>query len=139
MLEAAEKNASRKECGLIAGLLPGRISLVAFLHLRTNEPPEDLAFSLTAILADAIKSRAGENGRSLSGNKPRQACLVVAWHIRDETYSKTLAEFVLHIESALQRTGELPSLLMGTVIVLAGAESAAHINARYGSDPSVTF
>jgi hypothetical protein len=67
--------------------------------------------------------------------------LVVAWHIRDETYSKTLAEFVLHIESALQRTGakELPSLLMGTVIVLAGAESAAQINARYGSDPSVTF
>jgi hypothetical protein len=41
----------------------------------------------------------------------------------------------------LQRTGakELPSLLMGTVIVLAGAESAAQINARYGSDPSVTF
>ena len=34
---------------------------------------------------------------------------------------------------------ELPSLLMGTVIVLAGAESAAQINARYGSDPSVTF
>jgi len=67
--------------------------------------------------------------------------LVVAWHIRDETYSKTLAEFVLHIESHLQRTGakELPSLLMGTVIVLAGAESAAQINARYGSDPSVTF
>jgi hypothetical protein len=28
---------------------------------------------------------------------------------------------------------------MGTVIVLAGAESAAQINARYGSDPSVTF
>jgi hypothetical protein len=121
--------------------MPGRISLAAFLHLKTNEPPEDRAFSLTAILADAIKSRAGENGRSLSGNKPRQACLVVAWHIRDETYSKTLAEFVLHIESALQRTGakELPSLLMGTVIVLAGAESAAQINARYGSDPSVTF
>jgi hypothetical protein len=47
----------------------------------------------------------------------------------------------LHIESALQRTGakKLPSLLMGTVIVLAGAESAAQINARYGSDPSVTF
>ena len=65
----------------------------------------------------------------------------MAWHIRDETYSKTLAEFVLHIESALQRTGakELPSLLMGTVIVLAGAESAAQINARYGTDPSVTF
>jgi hypothetical protein len=121
--------------------MPGRISLAAFLHLKTNEPPEDLAFSLTAILSDAIKSRAGENGRSLSGNKPRQACLVVAWHIRDEMYSKTLAEFVLHIESALQRTGakKLPSLLMGTVIVLAGAESAAQINARYGSDPSVTF
>ena len=29
-----------------------------------------------------------------AGNKPRQACLVVAWHIRDETYSKTLAELV---------------------------------------------
>ena len=45
------------------------------------------------------------------------------------------------IESHLQRTGakELPSLLVGTVIVLAGAESAAQINARYGSDPSVTF
>ena len=45
------------------------------------------------------------------------------------------------IESHLQRTGakELPSLLVGTVIVLAGAESAAQINARYGSDPRVTF
>jgi hypothetical protein len=29
--------------------------------------------------------------RGLSGNKPRQACLVVAWRIRDETY-KTLGE-----------------------------------------------
>ena len=29
-----------------------------------------------------------------AGNKSRQACLVVAWYIRDETYSKTLAELV---------------------------------------------
>jgi hypothetical protein len=32
----------------------GRISLATFLHLKTNEPPEDQALSLTAILADAI-------------------------------------------------------------------------------------
>jgi hypothetical protein len=83
--------------------MPGRISLATFLHLKTNEPPEDRALSLTAILADAINlgpqvvvigTRSGENGRGLSGNKPRQACLVLAWHIRDETYSKTLAELV---------------------------------------------
>jgi len=34
--------------------MPGRISLVTFLHLTTNEPPEDRALSLAAILADAI-------------------------------------------------------------------------------------
>jgi hypothetical protein len=34
--------------------MPGRISLATFLHLKTNEPPEDRALSLTAILADAI-------------------------------------------------------------------------------------
>jgi hypothetical protein len=32
----------------------GRISLATFLHLKTNELPEDRALSLTAILADAI-------------------------------------------------------------------------------------
>jgi hypothetical protein len=43
----------------------GRISLATFLHLKTNEPPEDRALSLTAILADAINLGAGENGIKL--------------------------------------------------------------------------
>jgi hypothetical protein len=34
--------------------MPGRISLATFLHLKTNEPLEDRALSLTAIHADAI-------------------------------------------------------------------------------------
>jgi hypothetical protein len=34
--------------------MPGRISRATFLHLKTNEPPEDRALSLTAILADPI-------------------------------------------------------------------------------------
>jgi hypothetical protein len=52
-----------------------------------------------------------------------------------------LGSWILHIESNLQRTWakELPSLLMDTVIMLVGAEGAAQINARYGSDPVSLF
>jgi hypothetical protein len=32
----------------------GRISLATFLHLKTNELPEDRALSLAALLADSI-------------------------------------------------------------------------------------
>ena len=73
--------------------MPGRISLVTFLHLTTNEPPEDRALSLTAILADAINLGLAK----MAEGCPEQAS-PPAWSwpgtFRAATYSQTLAELV---------------------------------------------
>jgi len=119
--------------------MPGRISLATFLHLKTNEPPEDRALSLTAILADAINLGLAKMAEICPGTSlAKPAWSWPGTSVMRRTVRHWPSSFCT---SALQRTGakELPSLLMGIVIVLAGAESAAQINARYGSDPSVTL
>jgi hypothetical protein len=55
--------------------------------IKTNEPLEDRALSLTTILADAIISGWAKKAEVCpSFAKP---AWVVAWYIRDETYGKT--------------------------------------------------
>ena len=65
-----------------------------FTHLKTNEPVKDPALLLTAILADATNLGLGKMAESCPGTSPAKPSWLVAWHIRDETYSKALAEIV---------------------------------------------
>ena len=68
---------------------------------------------------------------------------LVAWHIRDETYRKALAELVnfQHQIPFAAHWGEGTTSSSDGQRYRAGGreEAAAEINARYGSDPSVTF
>jgi hypothetical protein len=120
--------------------MPGRISLATFLHLKTNEPPEDRALSLTAILADAINLGLAKMAEVCpSFAKPAR---VVAWYIRDETYSKTLAKlvnFAHRIPFAAHRGEGTTFSSDGHRNRAGGRRGPAQTKARYVSDPSVTF
>jgi Tn3 transposase DDE domain len=67
-----------------------------FAHLKSNEPAKDPALLLTAILADATNLGLGKIAESCPGTSLSKLSWLVAWHIRDETYSKALAEIVNH-------------------------------------------
>jgi Tn3 transposase DDE domain-containing protein len=64
--------------------MPGRISLATFLHLKTNEPPEDRSLSLTAILADAINLGLAKMAEVCPGTSLAKPAWLVAWHIRGQ-------------------------------------------------------
>jgi TnpA family transposase len=49
---------------------------------------------LTAILADATNLGLGKMAEACPGTSIAKLSWLVAWHIRDETYSKALAEIV---------------------------------------------
>lgn len=61
-----------------------------FLHLKTNEPAKDSALLPTALLADATNLGLGK----ITESWPRTSLARVAWHVRDETYSKSLTEIL---------------------------------------------
>jgi TnpA family transposase len=68
---------------------------------------------------------------------------LVAWHIRDETYSKALAEMVNHqhrIPFAAHWGEGTTSSSDGQRYRAGGrGEAGGQVNAKYGSDPGVTF
>jgi hypothetical protein len=59
-----------------------------FTHLKTGEPAKDSTLLLTAILADATNLGLAKMAESCPGTSPSKLSWLVAWHIRDETYSK---------------------------------------------------
>jgi hypothetical protein len=78
-----------------------------FVHLKTDEPAKDSALLLTAILADATNLGLGKMAESCPGTSLAKLSWLVAWHIRDETYSKALAQIVNHHHRvALESTTE---------------------------------
>jgi TnpA family transposase len=72
-----------------------------------------------------------------------QASWLVAWHIRDETYSKALAEIVNHqhrIPFATHWGEGTTSSSDGQRYRPGGrGEAAGQVTAKYGNDPGVTF
>ncbi len=65
-----------------------------FTHLKTSERAKDPVLLLTAILADATNLGLAKMAESCPGTSPSKLSRLVAWHIRDETYSKALASIV---------------------------------------------
>jgi hypothetical protein len=95
-----------------------------FVHLKTDEPVKDQALLLTALLADATNLGLGKMAESCPGTSLARLSWLVAWHIRDETYSKALAEIVNHqhrMPFAEHWAKGQPLLLMASVSALAGA------------------
>ena len=82
-----------------------------FTHLKSAEPAADRLLLLTASLADAFNLGLEKMAEVCPGTSLGKLTWLVAWHIRDESYSKGLAELV----------------------------NAQHINAKYGSEPGVLF
>jgi hypothetical protein len=65
-----------------------------FTHLKSQEPATDKVPLLTAILADAINLGLTKMAEACPGSTVARLSWLSGWHIRDETYSKALAEIV---------------------------------------------
>ena len=67
-----------------------------FTHLKSSESPKDHTLLLTAILANALNLGLAKMAEAYPGTSLAKLSWLVAWHIRDETYSKALADLVNH-------------------------------------------
>jgi TnpA family transposase len=114
-----------------------------FVHLKTNEPANDDPLLLTAILADATNLGLAKMSESCPGISLAKLSWLVAWYIRDETYSKALAETVNHQHRVpfAANWGEGRTSSSDGQRFRAGGrgEAAGQVNLKYGNDPGVTF
>ena len=67
-----------------------------FTHLRNGEVVSDRALLLSAILADGINLGITRMAEACPGISASVLSRIATWHIREETYSKALAEIVNH-------------------------------------------
>jgi TnpA family transposase len=114
-----------------------------FAHLKTNESPKDTPLLLTAILADATNLGLRKMAESCPGTSLAKLSWLVAWHIRDEAYSKALAAVVNHQHRVPFATnwGEGTTSSSDGQRYRAGGrgQAAGQVNLKYGNDPGVTF
>jgi TnpA family transposase len=114
-----------------------------FVHLKTGEPAKDPTLLLTAILADATNMGLAKMAESCPGTSLSKLSWLVAWDIRDEPYSKALAEIVNYQHRVLFAThwGEGTTSSSDGQRYRAGGrgEAAGQVNLKYGNDPGVTF
>ncbi len=114
-----------------------------FVHLKTQDPAKIQPLLLTAILADATNLGLGKMAESCPGTSLAKLSWLVAWHIRDETYSKALAGVVnyQHRIPFAAHWGEGTTASSDGQRYRAGGrgEAAGQVNAKYGTDPGVTF
>ena len=114
-----------------------------FVHLKTNKTAKDPALLLTAILADATNLGLGKMAESCPGTSLAKLSWLVAWYIRDETYSKALAQIVNHhhrVPFAAHGGEGTTSSSDGQRYRVGGrGEAVGQVNLKYGNDPGVTF
>jgi len=114
-----------------------------FVHLKTDEPVKNQALLLTALLADATNLGLGKMAESCPGTSLARLSWLVAWHIRDETYSKALAEIINHQHRMpfAEHWGEGTTSSSDGQRFRAGGrgEASGQVNPKYGNDPGVTF
>jgi len=114
-----------------------------FTHLKTGDLPKDRALLLTAVLADGINLSLTKMAEACPGTSLAKLSWLAAWHIRDETYSKALAELVnyQHRLPFAAHWGEGTTSSSDGQRYRAGgrSESAGQVNARYGNEPGVLF
>jgi TnpA family transposase len=114
-----------------------------FTHLRSDAPAQDRVMLLTVILADAINLGLTKMAAACPGSTLSKLDTLRAWHIRDDTYAKGLAELVnrQHQTPFASNWGSgTTSSSDGQHFKVGGhGEHIGHVNLRYGTDPGVTL
>ncbi len=114
-----------------------------FVHLRNGDAVTDRTLLLTAVLADAINLGLNRMADACPGTSLSRLSWIADWHVRDETYSKALAEIVNHHRQLpfAGHWGEGATSSSDGQRFRAGGvgEARGEVNARYGNDPGVTF
>jgi hypothetical protein len=65
-----------------------------FTHLHTGEPPKDRTALFATLLADAINLGLSKMAETCAGMTFNRLAWVADWNVRDETYTKALAEVI---------------------------------------------
>jgi hypothetical protein len=114
-----------------------------FTHLRSGDSVRERSMLLTVILADAINLGLAKMAEACPGTTFYKLDSLRAWHVRDETYSKALAEIVNYqhrLPFSSHWGAGTSSASDGQYFHVGGrGEHAGQVNARYGSGPGVTF
>jgi len=114
-----------------------------FVHLRNGDAATDRTILLTAILADAINLGLNRMADVCPGTSLSRLSWIADWHVRDETYSKGLAEIVnYHRQQPFaDHWGEGTTSSSDGQRFRAGGvgEARGEVNARYGNNPGATF
>jgi TnpA family transposase len=107
--------------------------------LKSGEPAKDPTLLLTAILADATNMGLAKMAESCPGTSLSKLSWLVAWHIRDEPYSKALAEIVNYQHRVLFAThwGKGTTSSSDGQRYRAGGrgEAGGQVNLKYGKRP----
>lgn len=114
-----------------------------FTHLHSNVEVKDKSVLFAAILADGINLGLSKMADACPGISFDQLAWVSDWYIRDDTYSKALAELVdfHHKHPFAANWGDGTTSSSDGQRFKAGSRSGptAQVNAKYGQDPGVTF
>ena len=114
-----------------------------FTHLKTGETAKDQILLLTAILADGINLGISKTAEACPGTTARKLNWLASLHIRDEAYTKALAELVNHHHHHpfSEHWGEdSTSSSDGQRFRASGrGEQSGQVNLRYGNEPGVLF
>jgi hypothetical protein len=114
-----------------------------FTHLKTGEPAKERILLLTAILADGINLGISKMAEACPGTTARKLDWLASLHIRDEAYTKALAELVNHHhqQEFAGHWGEgTTSSSDGQRFRASGrGEQSGQVNLRYGNEPGVLF
>jgi TnpA family transposase len=113
----------------------------AFTHLRTGAPPKDPKAALTVVLADGVNLGLRRMADACPAYSFWELLRVADWHVREETYSRALAELV-DAQRALPLAGlwgeGTRSSSDGQYFPAGGPGEALNVvNARYGTDAGV--
>jgi TnpA family transposase len=114
-----------------------------FVHLKSQETAQDRSLLLSAILADAINLGLTKMAEACPNTTFAKLSWLQAWHVRDETYAAALADLV----NAQYRQPFAAYWGDGTTSSSDGqwfraggtGQAVSQHNARYGSDPGVSF
>ncbi|CAD5990643.1 Transposase for transposon Tn501 [Planktothrix tepida] len=114
-----------------------------FTHLHSGAEVEERVVLLSALLADGINLGLTRMADAIQGMSFERLAWVADWYIRDETYSKALAEVVnfhTQIPFAAYWGDGTTSSSDGQRFKAGGHRSLnEEINAKYGKDRSVVF
>lgn len=114
-----------------------------FTHLKTGLPAKEIQGLLTVILSEGINLGLTRMADASPGYSSQELSWIEDWYVRDECYSRALAELVNyhHSQELVNSWGDgTTSSSDGQHFTLGSvAKELGHINPKYGSRPGVIF